>query len=71
MIFISKNDYIQKFLFNNLGNMGKQEVINLYLSAFPTKPESFTKNRSIINSKYFQFREYIFTDTIIKNSNDI
>ena len=27
MIFISNNNYIQKFLFNNLGNMGKQEVI--------------------------------------------
>ena len=28
MIFISNNNYIQKFLFNNLGNMGKQEVID-------------------------------------------
>ena len=26
--FISNNNYIQKFLFNNLGNMGKQEVID-------------------------------------------
>ena len=29
MIFISNNNYIQKFLFNNLGNMGKQEVIDI------------------------------------------
>ena len=34
MIFISNNDYIQKFLFNNLGNMGKQEVIDLF-KCFP------------------------------------
>ena len=30
MIFISNNNYIQNFLFNNLGNMGKQEVIDLF-----------------------------------------
>ena len=30
MIFISNNNYIQKFLFNNLGNMGKQEDIDLF-----------------------------------------
>ena len=31
MIFISNNNFIQKFLFNNLGNMGKQEVIDLFM----------------------------------------
>ena len=30
MIFIFNNNYIQKFLFQNLGNMGKQEVIDLF-----------------------------------------
>ena len=34
MIIISNNNHIQKFLFNNLGNMGKQEVIYLY-KCFP------------------------------------
>ena len=47
--------------------MGKQEVIDLFKCfAYYIKPVSFTKNRNIINSEYFQFREQYFTNTIIK-----
>ena len=54
MIFISNNNYIQKFLFNNLGNMGKQEVKDLFKCLPYITSVIYEAISSIIDNNFFQ-----------------
>ena len=60
MIFISNNNYIQKFLFNNLGNMGKQEVIDFFKCLPYLTSVIYKTISSIIDNNYFQIKRISF-----------